>query len=202
MYLLAEESARDKDIEEIPGTKKDGESDTKIGHSDEVGVDQQAANRMEDGYSSIKAADKTAGAFVVNSGDAVPKSYVNGITATTNTVFNASSLAGNLTMNAGSQNKTNEVNTTEAAEKPAGPKWDCGEGNHSKEFPVGLVDIVDDKELQDWLNATINGSRCVLVLFYARFCRFSAQLAPLYNALGRSYDKLPTLAIDAYQHNR
>lgn len=41
---------------------------------------------------------------------------------------------------------------------------------------------------------------CVLVLFYARWCVFSSQAAPHFNALPRSFPHIKCIAIDAIRH--
>lgn len=41
---------------------------------------------------------------------------------------------------------------------------------------------------------------CVLVLFYARWCIFSSQAAPHFNALPRAFPHMKTVAIDAIKH--
>ena len=44
--------------------------------------------------------------------------------------------------------------------------------------------------------------RCTVVLFYASWCRFSAQMAPHYNALARAFPSLDVVAIDAYHFSQ
>ncbi|XP_011066067.1 PREDICTED: thioredoxin domain-containing protein 15 isoform X3 [Acromyrmex echinatior] len=41
---------------------------------------------------------------------------------------------------------------------------------------------------------------CVLVLFYARWCVFSSQAAPHFNAIPRSFPHIKAVAIDAIKH--
>lgn len=43
---------------------------------------------------------------------------------------------------------------------------------------------------------------CVLVLFYARWCVFSSQAAPHFNALPRSFPYIKCIAIDAIRYQR
>lgn len=43
---------------------------------------------------------------------------------------------------------------------------------------------------------------CVVVLFYARWCVFSSQAAPHFNALPRFYPHIKAIAIDAMKHQR
>lgn len=66
-----------------------------------------------------------------------------------------------------------------------------------------LVRIVNSSELLQQLgsrNAT-NG-RCTVVLFYAPWCVFSAQVAPHYNALARAFPMLDVVAIDAFHFSK
>jgi len=51
----------------------------------------------------------------------------------------------------------------------------------------------DDKQLP---------GTCVLVLFYARWCIFSSQAAPHFNAIPRSFPPVKAVAIDAIKHQR
>ena len=44
-------------------------------------------------------------------------------------------------------------------------------------------------------NATVQNC-CAVVLFYAPWCTFSVQFARKFNALGRSFNSLPILAVD------
>ena len=43
---------------------------------------------------------------------------------------------------------------------------------------------------------------CVIVLFYARWCIFSSQAAPHFNAIPRSFPYIKAVAIDAIKHQR
>ena len=53
--------------------------------------------------------------------------------------------------------------------------------------PQQLESIVEDVAMQNC---------CAVVLFYAPWCAFSAQFARKFNALGRSFENLPILAVD------
>lgn len=78
-------------------------------------------------------------------------------------------------------------------------KLACIPRNMSELTGPPLVKIVNSSELLLQLgskNAT-NG-RCTVVLFYAPWCIFSAQVAPHYNALARAFPKLDVVAIDAF----
>lgn len=61
------------------------------------------------------------------------------------------------------------------------------------------VKIVNSSELLQQLGSrnSTNG-QCTIVLFYAPWCIFSAQVAPHYNALARAFPKLDVVAIDAF----
>lgn len=75
-----------------------------------------------------------------------------------------------------------------------------------------LISINSIKELVDLLasdlntttpiskNARNNVGNCALVLFYARSCPSSAQLAPHFNALPRQFPNLKVAAVDALKH--
>lgn len=43
---------------------------------------------------------------------------------------------------------------------------------------------------------------CILVLFYARWCVFSSQAAPHFNAIPRSFPNIKAVAIDAIKYQR
>ena len=66
------------------------------------------------------------------------------------------------------------------------------------------VVIVNSEELLKLINATTDNETdsCAVALFFTQYCPFCAKLAPLYNALGRVYNSLPILAIDAYKQHR
>ena len=86
------------------------------------------------------------------------------------------------------------------------PKWFCkGRNNsqHNDSLPQSVA-IVDAEELLKIINSTSdnNTDACAVVLFFTQYCPFSAKLAPMYNALGRVYNNLPILAVDAYKQHR
>lgn len=77
--------------------------------------------------------------------------------------------------------------------------------------PVELVNTTRLIELLIQEPGTANRSRnekdnkqlpgtCVLVLFYARWCIFSSQAAPYFNALPRFFPHIKAVAIDAMEH--
>lgn len=86
--------------------------------------------------------------------------------------------------------------------------------NCSSEKIYGPVEIVNATRLMELLilePGPSNRSRndkdgkqlsgtCVLVLFYARWCVFSSQAAPHFNAIPRSFPHVKAVAIDAIKH--
>ena len=86
------------------------------------------------------------------------------------------------------------------------PKWSCKGRNDSQNNDTvnQKVVIVHSDELLQQINSSENNETdpCAIVLFYTNYCPFSAKLAPLYNALGRVYNNLPVLAIDAHKQHR
>ena len=86
------------------------------------------------------------------------------------------------------------------------PKWFCKGRNNSQgnETLQQKVVIVNSEELLKLINATTDNETdsCAVVLFFTQYCPFCAKLAPMYNALGRVYNNLPILAIDAYKQHR
>ena len=203
LYTILAENlapALDEDSEDLAANRVEDKAEN-INEEVETDVQSDEAEAVGEKPPFKFLSEKNEDAFDETGKNAVLQSYENGIALTIGTGQNASEETENVVTNSTTQNATSEVNSTEAVVKPAGPKWSCIGGNHSKEF-LGKVVVIDDTDLQKWINVTNNGSSCVLVLFYARFCRFCGKLAPLYNAVGRSYHSLPILAMDAYQHNR
>ena len=68
------------------------------------------------------------------------------------------------------------------------------------------VEVVGGAQLLELLAAPKNESgktrRCAVVLFYAPWCAFCAQIAPHFNALARAFPQLPIYAIDAMQFSK
>lgn len=68
------------------------------------------------------------------------------------------------------------------------------------------VHLVNGSELVRVLTPDANvttseaAGRCVLVLFYARYCTFSAMAAPHFNALSRAFPHVKLVAIDAMKY--
>lgn len=98
-----------------------------------------------------------------------------------------------------SLNGTNSTNFNETSKRP---KWFCS-GREMNAEHSGKVLLVNDSSLLKWVNSSSNSSDgCAVVMFYARFCPFSASIAPQFNAFGRAYNNTPVLAIDAYKYSR
>ncbi|KAG5338363.1 TXD15 protein, partial [Acromyrmex charruanus] len=101
------------------------------------------------------------------------------------------------------------VNVTDVTVSTNTTKVNC-----SSEKIYGPVEIVDATRLMELLMlepGPSNRSRndkdgkqlsgtCVLVLFYARWCVFSSQAAPHFNAIPRSFPHIKAVAIDAIKH--
>ena len=79
------------------------------------------------------------------------------------------------------------------------PLWMCRPLNTMKQSVIILDNQDSLLELLEEINKTMS---CAVVLFYAKWCYFSATLAPLYNAVGRTFKGIPIVALDAYTHNR
>lgn len=102
---------------------------------------------------------------------------------------------------------TTSDNVTNSSDASNGlPKWFCkGRNNsHNNDSVDQRVIVVNAEELLWRINSTEDNETdsCAVVLFFTHHCRFCAKLAPLYNALGRVYNNLPILAVDAYRQHR
>ena len=104
------------------------------------------------------------------------------------------------------KNKLNDETLNSTSAKSGLPKWFCKGRNNSQsnETLQQNVVIVNSEQLLKLINATSDNETdsCAVVLFFTQYCPFCAKLAPLYNALGRVYNNLPILAIDAYKQHR
>ncbi|XP_072256837.1 thioredoxin domain-containing protein 15 [Pyxicephalus adspersus] len=94
------------------------------------------------------------------------------------------------------QIKTEESNSTDG-NKPL--KVNCVERNITGIDNFTLQIINASQDLMELLNP--NSSECSMVLFFTPWCRFSAALAPHFNALPRAFPTLHFLALDASQHS-
>ncbi|XP_075065956.1 thioredoxin domain-containing protein 15 [Mixophyes fleayi] len=94
------------------------------------------------------------------------------------------------------QARTDDSNTTDSS-KPL--KVNCEERNITgmENFTLQVLNVSQD--LMELLNP--NSSECTMVLFFTPWCRFSASLAPHFNALPRAFPTLHFLALDASQHS-
>ncbi|CAG2181243.1 unnamed protein product, partial [Oppiella nova] len=71
---------------------------------------------------------------------------------------------------------------------------------------VSEVILVNSSKLNQYLESKPNisqstGAECALVIFYYKWCPFSAKYAKHFNALARVYPQFHVLAIDAYGLN-
>lgn len=98
-------------------------------------------------------------------------------------------------------NETDSKNTTDSKSKKL--KFKCI-GKNITENDTGVVRLVNNTELLNLLAFDKNESftDCVMVMFYAPWCRFCAETAPHYNALGRAFPQLEVLAIDAVHFSK
>jgi hypothetical protein len=106
------------------------------------------------------------------------------------------------------QNQTNltDINSLNISEhagnstnKTQQPFWSCVKYNMTQQHVILLK---DKNSLIWWLDELNKTMGCAVVLFYAKWCYFSASIAPMYNTVGRAFSGIPILAIDAYTHNR
>jgi hypothetical protein len=98
--------------------------------------------------------------------------------------------------------KINSANISELANNSTNktlPFWSCVKYNMTQQ---SVIIVKDKNDLISWLNELNKTMGCAVVLFYAKWCYFSAKLAPMYNAVGRTFSGIPILAMDAYTHNR
>ncbi|XP_066303454.1 protein rtoA-like [Branchiostoma lanceolatum] len=100
-------------------------------------------------------------------------------------------------------NGTADQPVEEAGSKPAPKKVSCAPRDLSDGDSLS-VKVVNGSELIHVLKATQNAAGngtaegdCVLIMFYAAWCPFSAAAAPAYHALPRAFPSIRVLAIDA-----
>lgn len=112
------------------------------------------------------------------------------------------------------KNSANSENTEVLANVTNTVSTNITKVNCSSEKIYGPVEIVNATRLMELLilePGPSNRSRndkdgkqlpgiCVLVLFYARWCVFSSQAAPHFNAIPRSFPNIKAVAIDAIRH--
>ena len=83
------------------------------------------------------------------------------------------------------------VETSQSHRYPCKPFNLTSAGNSS------VIMINSDAAMTEILTQMNETKGCALVLFYSPYCEFSARIAPLYNAAGRSYPFMPVIALDA-----
>ncbi|XP_012058683.1 PREDICTED: thioredoxin domain-containing protein 15 [Atta cephalotes] len=112
------------------------------------------------------------------------------------------------------KNESVEINTDVTVNITDTVSTNTTKVNCSSEKIYGPVEIVNATRLMELLMlepGPSNRSRndkdgkqlpgtCVLVLFYARWCVFSSQAAPHFNAIPRSFPHIKAVAIDAIKH--
>lgn len=78
-------------------------------------------------------------------------------------------------------------------------KFKCISRNITLENATSIVKIINNTRLLQMLNFDKNDtlSDCVLVMFYAPWCRFCAKVAPSFNALARAFPDIDIVAVDA-----
>eukprot|EP00058_Branchiostoma_floridae_P016428 XP_002601916.1 hypothetical protein BRAFLDRAFT_86400 [Branchiostoma floridae] len=110
---------------------------------------------------------------------------------------------GNATAGNGTGDQPVAEETSAAGSKHAPKKVSCAAREKSDGEPL-VVKVVNGSELIRILKVTQNTSGnvtaegdCVLIMFYAAWCPFSAAAAPPYHALARAFPDVLLLAIDA-----
>ncbi|XP_018376273.1 PREDICTED: thioredoxin domain-containing protein 15 [Trachymyrmex cornetzi] len=112
------------------------------------------------------------------------------------------------------KNESVEINTDVTVNVTDTVSTNTTKVNCSSDKIYGPVEIVNATRLMELLMlepGPSNRSRndkdgkqlpgtCVLVLFYARWCVFSSQAAPHFNAIPRSFPHIKAVAIDAIKH--
>jgi len=102
-------------------------------------------------------------------------------------------------------NTTQDYNTTTPT-KPA-IRWPCNPltkislepfvNNNNESLDSSVIIINNETMLTNLISAMNRTKVCGLLLFYSPFCEFCTNLAPLYNAVGRSYRDILVIASDA-----
>ena len=60
----------------------------------------------------------------------------------------------------------------------------------------GRVVEINASQLEYLLDSSKYTNTCMILMFFARWCQYSANFAPVYNSLGHSFPQLPILALD------
>lgn len=95
------------------------------------------------------------------------------------------------------ENEIEKISNNSNTDKNA--KFQCVGRNLTGSEVEGVVKIVNNTGLLNLLNFEKNDTECdcVVVLFFAPWCPFCAQMAPNYNALARVFPQLEVVAVDA-----
>lgn len=97
-------------------------------------------------------------------------------------------------------NETDSNATASNATQPTTHHWPCQSFNMAKDNESLTTVLFSNETGLARLLQHMNASEgCAVLLFYSPYCKFSMQLAPLYNAIGRSYKDIVVAAIDVEQ---
>lgn len=132
----------------------------------------------------------------VDESESLLSNVVSDVNKTLTNLYNTMTLA-----NVTAENKTQNVNETRKLVKCKEIVYDVSE---EVEPTVELINATYlGKLLQINPDITTRDveADCVLVLFYARACPFSAHAAPHFNALSRSYPNVKMVAVDALKYH-
>jgi hypothetical protein len=92
------------------------------------------------------------------------------------------------------ENGTNDTSTDATTSVEETTKYEtCIKSNQTSE--INSVQLVNGSQLTRMLSDS-GPNHCFLVLFYTPWCRFSARVAPMYNALPRAFPDLEIVAFD------
>jgi len=115
---------------------------------------------------------------------------------------NMTGLDGNATFaaNLTSLNATHGANLTINNSSKPNIRWPCKPYTilSTNESLSPSVVIINNETTLGNVISSMNGTKeCGVMLFYSPYCEFCTNLAPLYNAVGRSYSNLIVIASDA-----
>ena len=99
----------------------------------------------------------------------------------------------NLQQNNISSNISLDTNTTEKVKH----RWNCKPFNISSNSSTLIMS--NDTKISEFFSQMNKSNGCALLLFYSPYCQFCADMASLYNAVGRLYDNIAVVAIDAQE---
>ena len=113
------------------------------------------------------------------------------------TIFSEDGKSGeiveNLQQNNISSNISLDTNTTEKVKH----RWNCKPFNISSNSSTHIMS--NDTKISEFFSQMNKSNGCALLLFYSPYCQFCADMASLYNAVGRLYDNIAVVAIDAQE---